>query len=578
MIFTPEFNENGVLSEYPRPQKKRDSYFLLNGKWEYAVNKTEDLLNDFDGEILVPYSPESELSGVKRQLKKDEVLHLKKRFVLPDGFNEGRVFLYVGACDQTCKVYLNGSFLYENNDGYTAFTVELKGIKEGDNVLYFTVKDDASSDVYGRGKQKYKRGGIWYTAISGIWKTCFLESTPDFYVKDFTYDVDYDNRTLTVSCDLNYPEKSAYVSVIDQNTEVSGGFTVNGKVTLNVDGLKPWSPSSPDLYKVIITAGDDKVESYFGLRKFSKKQIDGKWYFTVNDTPVFFSGLLDQGYYHDGIYTPKSNKAMYDELCLIKKAGFNMLRKHIKVESALWYYYCDVLGIAVFQDMLNGGKPYKLLRIALAPFLNLRLNDKNYKSMGRDNIKSREQYYFEAERMMDELKNVTSLYLYTPFNEAWGQFDSTKNVERFKRKDASRLYDHASGWQDTGSGDCNSKHVYFRKLNLKNDGKRVLFLSEFGGYSLYVKGHTFSDKKFGYKSFNDQKAFRKAVKKLYIDEVVPMIKKEGLSAICYTQVSDVEDEINGLFTYDRVLKIDVGEMAEINRTLYKTFNDSLNLK
>lgn len=576
MIFKPKFDAEGVLSEYPRPQKRRKSYFTLNGEWDYKFSLKESFETCFDGKIIVPYCPESDLSGVKRQLKADEVLHLKKTFALPEGFNKGRVFLYVGACDQTCKVYLNGEFLYENRDGYTAFTVELTNITDGQNVLYVTVKDNADSDVYGRGKQKYKRGGIWYTAISGIWKSCFLESTPDFYCKDFTFDIDYDNKLLTVSCELNYPEKSAYVSIIDENKEVSGGFSVNGKITFDVKNLKEWSPEHPELYVVKIVAGDDEIESYVGIRKFSKIKIKDKWYFAVNNKPVFFSGLLDQGYYYGGIYTPKSNLSMFDELSNLKKMGFNMLRKHIKVESALWYYYCDLLGIAVFQDMINGGKPYKFLRIILAPFLNLRLNDKNYKSMGRDNEESRNQYVYEAKRMMNELKNVTSLYLYTPFNEGWGQFDSVENYRRFSSEDGSRLFDHASGWQDNGEGDTLSKHIYFRKLKMKNDGKRVLFLSEFGGYSLYVKGHAFSDKKFGYKSFNGQKQFEKALKNLYLKEVLDMIKKQGLSGICYTQVSDVEDETNGLYTYDGILKINPAVMLELNEKLYKAFFETLN--
>ncbi len=571
MIFYPEFNFEGVLSEYPRPQKKRESYFSLNGEWDYKFSKSQDFEKDFDGKIVVPYSPESKLSGVNRQLKKDEVLHLKKTFVLPENFNIGRVFLYVGACDQTCKVYLNGEFLYENNDGYTAFSVELKNVTDGENLLYVIVKDDADSDVYGRGKQKYKCGGIWYTAVSGIWKSCFLESVPDFYCEDFSYDIDFDNKILTMSCKLNYPEKSAYVSIIGKNGEVLSGETVDGKVRFDVKNLKPWTTEDPQLYTVKIKAGEDEIQSYVGIRKFSKIKIKDKWYFAVNNKPIFFSGLLDQGYFYGGIYTPKSNKDMFDELLSLKKMGFNMLRKHIKVESALWYYYCDLLGIAVFQDMINGGKPYKFLRIALAPFFNLRLNDKNYKSMGRDNEASRKQYVYEGERMMNELKNVTSIYLYTPFNEGWGQFDSVENYLHFSAIDGSKLYDHASGWQDNGAGDTLSKHIYFRKLKMKNDGERVLFLSEFGGYSLYVKGHVFSNKKFGYRSFNGQKSLEKALENLYLKEVLPLIKKEGLSGICYTQVSDVEDEINGLFTYDRVLKIDPDFMLKLNQKLYDAF-------
>lgn len=570
MIFKPTFESNGVLREYPRPQKARDSYFSLNGEWDCAFSESEDVIDNFEQKIIVPYSPETPLSGVGRQLKKTEFLHLKKIFTLPDGFNKGKVLLNVGACDQTCKVFLNGKFLQENFDGYTAFTVTLENILDGENVLYIIVKDDADSDVYGRGKQKYKRGGIWYTATSGIWQSCFLESVPDNYVVDFKYYIDYDKKTLTVDCDI-VGKTEATVTVIDGDKIITTKNTENGKAVLNVKDCLPWSPKEPNLYMVIIKCDDDEVKSYFGLRKFSTVLKDGKRYFAINDEPVFLNGLLDQGYYYGGGYTPKSNKDMFDELVAIKDMGFNMLRKHIKVESMLWYYYCDLLGIVVFQDMINGGKGYSPIRIAIGAFVNLGLNDSDYKSMGRDNPLSRKQYYYEANRLIDQLFNVTSLFLWTPFNEGWGQFDAVKTCEEFKKKDPYRLYDHASGWQDKGGGDVCSRHVYFKKIKLKNDFKRVLALTEFGGYSLYVKGHVFSDKKFGYKSFSSTADLEKAYCKLYLKQIIPSIIHDGLSSCCYTQVSDVEDEINGLFTYDRTLKVNSSVIRKINEKVQETF-------
>lgn len=570
MIFKPEFVNDGILQEYPRPQKRRDSYFSLNGEWDCAFLRSEDIIDDFRQKIIVPYSPESPLSGVERQLKKDEFLHLRKEFTLSDDFNKGIVLLNVGACDQTCKVFLNGKFLYENFDGYTAFTVKLENIKQGKNSLYIIVKDDADSDVYGRGKQKYKHGGIFYTAISGIWQSCFLESVPENYLEDFKYYIDFDAKTLTVDCAICGNE-DAVITVLDDGKILDSKQTANGRAVLNADNCLPWSPKAPNLYDVVIKVGEDEVKSYFGLRKFSTVLKDDKRYFAINDEPVFLNGLLDQGYYYGGIYTPKSNKDMFDELVAIKNMGFNMLRKHIKVESMLWYYYCDLLGIVVFQDMLNGGKKYSPLRIALGAFVNLRLNDANYKSMGRDNPMSRKQYYYEANRLIDQLFNVTSLFLWTPFNEGWGQFDAVKTCEEFKKKDPTRLYDHASGWQDKGGGDVCSKHIYFKKVKPKNDFKRVLAVTEFGGYSLYVKGHVFSDKKFGYKSFSKASDLEKAYRKLYLNEIIPAICNEGLSSCCYTQVSDVEDEINGLFTYDRVLKVNPLVIREVNEEVEKTF-------
>ncbi len=574
MIFKPQFNSEGVLSEYPRPQKQRDSYLCLNGEWDYIITERENLEAHFDGKIILPYSPESEFSGVNRQLKKREFLHLKKDFTLPKGFNKGRVFFNVGACDQTCKVFLNGKLLYENFDGYTSFTVELTNIVDGVNTLYIIVKDDADSPIYGRGKQRYKRGGIWYTAISGIWQSCFLESTPKVYIKDFKFYPDFDNKTLTVTCDISQSEKSAYVSIIDENRVLAEGFAVDGKVTLDASKCSPWTLDNPELYTVIIKAEEDEVKSYFGLRKFSTAVVKGKKYFAINNEPIFLNGLLDQGYYHGGIYTPKTNADMYNEVYALKNMGFNMLRKHIKVEPMLWYYYCDILGMVVFQDMINGGGKYSPFRIMLAPFFNLKLNDGNYKAMRR-NADSRKQYKYEANRLIDQLFNVTSIFLWTPFNEAWGQFDALKICEELRKKDSTRLYDHASGWQDMGGGDVCSKHIYFRKIKLKNDNKRVLALTEFGGYSLYLKGHVFSDKKFGYKAFKDQKSLQNAYQNLYFDQIIPMIYKEGLSSCCYTQVSDVEDEINGIYTYDRILKFDPEFLKSVNEKVYKAFKDSL---
>lgn len=575
MIFKPQFSSDGVLPEYPRPQKKRDSYINLNGEWDYAFSPSDNFVDSFDGKIIVPYSPESKLSGVNRQLAKNEFLHLRKTFTLPSGFNKGRILFNVGACDQTCKVYFNGKFSYENFDGYTSFTVELKNPSESENEIYLIVSDDADSDVYGRGKQRYKRGGIWYTAISGTWQTCFLESVPENYIKDFKYDINYDEKTLTVSCGV-VGNKVAEVTVFDGQNIVDSGKTVDGKVVLNVEACKSWSLDNPELYPVVIKTDEDAIESYFGLRKFSKILVDGKYYFAINDEPVFLNGLLDQGYFGDGIYTPKRNEDVYNEVATLKTAGFNMLRKHIKVESALWYYYCDILGVAVFQDMINGGGEYSKLRINLGPFIDLRLNDKDYVSMKRGNIESRKQYLYEANRLIDQLYNVPSLFLWTPFNEGWGQFDAYDNWKILSKKDTSRLFDHASGWQDKGGGDVNSKHVYFKKVKPKNDYKRVLAVTEFGGYSYELSEK--SGRKFGYKTFKSRDKLKRAYEKLYLNEIIPSIINDGLSSCCYTQVSDVEDEINGLFTSDRILKLDVDFLKNINDKVFAAFYKSLGIE
>ncbi len=575
MIFDVQFEKNSKipLSEYPRPQFKRSSYLCLNGFWNYTIKEGEVIKSQ--GKINVPYSPESDLSGVLYQLKKTETLIYERSFILPNDFNEGRVLLNFGACDQITTVYVNGIMVGENEGGYLPFTFEITtALKDGENTLKVVVFDDADSDVYGRGKQKYKRGGIWYTATSGIWQTVFLESVPNDYIRSIKLTPDYDNKKLKVAVDTVGGNQQIKVEIKDGERVISTASGGN-ELTLDVSSLKPWTLENPELYAVYISYGRDLVESYFGLRKFSVIKKGGYKLFALNDKPIFNNGLLDQGYYHKGLYTPESNERMYEDVLTAKTLGYNMLRKHIKVEPLLWYYYCDVLGVLVWQDMINGGKKYKAHRIMLAPFINLNLNDNNYKSMGRSE-KSREQYYKEAYLLQETLQNVVSLCVYTPFNEAWGQFDAVKVTEELKKRDNTRLYDHASGWQDKGGGDFNSKHIYFRKARMKNDGKRVLALTEFGGYSLQLEGHVFSDKKFGYKFFKKQDDLQKAYENLYINEIIPLIEKEGLCATVYTELTDVEDEVNGILTFDRELKLNKDFLTELNEKIYKTFDEKFN--
>lgn len=574
MIIKPCFTlENGIpLIEYPRPQFKRDSYYSLNGEWDFIIKKANG--KEISGKITVPYSPECELSGVKEQVKRGDLLIYNKTFTLPKDFNRGRVLINFGAVDQVCLVKVNNAIVGGNQGGYNPFTFDITSfLVDGENSLSVEVIDDADSDIYGRGKQKYKNGGIWYTATSGIWQSVFIESVPQDYIKSVKLIPNYDDKTLTVK-PIKSGSGGVAVSIFDGDTLL---YTESGSddIIISVNKCKEWNLESPELYKVILSFGEDKVESYFGLRKFSIIEKNGYKYFALNNKPIFHNGLLDQGYYNGGLLTPKSNRDMYNEIKAVKELGFNMLRKHIKIEPLLWYYYCDILGVLVWQDMINGGKKYKTHRIILAPFINLHLNDKNYKSMGRSE-KSRAQYYKEAFLMQDTLYNSVSLCLYTPFNEAWGQFDALEVTKTLRERDNTRLYDHASGWQDMGGGDLSSKHIYFRKIRLKNDGKRILAVTEFGGYSLALKGHIFTKKKFGYKGFKSREDLEKAYIKLYKTEIIPEIYKNGLCATVYTQLTDIEDEINGIFTFDRVLKIPKETLIEINKEVYLAFDKKVN--
>lgn len=573
MIPSPVFSSSQLpLSEYPRPGFRRESYLSLNGPWEYAIRESEAFPEDYDGLITVPYCPECPASGVGRVLGPEETLFYRRRFTLPEGFFRGRLLLQLGAVDQRTRVYLNGREVGYHEGGYTPFAVDLTpALLEGENELLLLVRDDAGSHIFGRGKQRYRRGGIWYTPVSGIWQSVWLESTPAQALTGVRLLPSAESMTLTVTPTAT-DGGTVHVEALDGDKVIaSGDVEVGESLTLDASACRLWSCEHPELYRLSLTLGEDRVESYFGIRSYGKTEIEGKQYFTENGKPIFYNGLLDQGYWPKGLYTPPSNRAMYEELLAVKAAGFNMLRKHCKRESDLWYYYCDVLGIAVWQDMLNGGAPERGYRLVLAPFFNLHLDDHNYRAMGREDPASRAFYMREAEELQDSLYNVVSLCLYTPFNECWGQFDAVAVTEHLRRRDPSRLYDHASGWQDKGGGDLRSRHIYFRPARPKNDGRRILALTEFGGYSYAVPGHVFSKKRFGYRSFGSAERLAAAYEKLYRREVIPAILREGLSATVYTQLTDIEDEINGLYTYDRIPKLSRELLRELNAEVYGAF-------
>ena len=579
MIFTPTFAEGNLpLAEYPRPQLRRDSYLCLNGTWDYAVRPEPTLPDTYDGKITVPYPPEAPASGVGRVTGKDEYLIYRRKVSLPDGFFRGRLLLQFGAVDQCCRVLLNGVDVGGHEGGYTPFTVDLTDAwQEGENEIAVVVSDDADTHVFGRGKQRYRHGGIWYTPVSGIWQTVWLESTPRLAITALRLTPSAEDMSLTVTAEATAPADILLTVLDGERVIASATATAGEDLTLPLPECRPYTTERPELYRLILTLGEDRVESYFGLRSYGKTEVDGKRYFTENGRPIFYNGLLDQGYWHEGLYTPPSMKAQYEELARVRSLGFNMLRKHCKIEPALYYYYCDILGIAVWQDMLNGGRRERGYRLVLAPFVNLHLNDANYRAMGRDDPASRQQYMKEAEELQDALYNCVSLCLYTPFNECWGQFDAVRVTEALRHRDPTRLYDHASGWQDKGGGDLRSRHIYFRPARPKNDGRRILALTEFGGYSHAVAGHTFTARSFGYRTYKSAARLAEAYARLFRREVIPAIKGEGLSATVYTQLTDVEDEINGLFTYDRVEKLPAELLKSLNAEVYAAFCSHLGL-
>lgn len=550
-------NRECPLSEYPRPQFVRDSYFSLNGPWKCEFSKDYAIPKTFTTDIIVPFSPETPLSGVNRVLKPGEYLHYEKCFDLPEGFNKGRVFINFGAVDQIASVYLNGTKLGLHKGGYTPFTFELtECIKDTDNVLHVTVADYTDTKEYSRGKQKMKRGGIWYSPQSGIWQSVWLESTPQQCLYSVRITPDYDNSCVSFK----------FFGTDDVVTSIYDGETLIAETTektVKIPDFKEWSPESPFLYDVVFTACGERIKSYFGMRKFSvMKDKDGILRLALNNKPYFHNGLLDQGYYPDGFLTPPSNEAMKYDVETVKKMGFNMLRKHIKIEPLLWYHYCDVNGILVWQDMINGGGKYGL-EISVIPFIGITLKDTNYKTFSRTDMDCRELYYDELRAMINHLYNCPCVAMWVPFNEGWGQFDSRAAYDLIRSMDTTRVIDGTSGWHDNGHTDVISKHIYFTPIKVKT-GDKPYVLSEFGGYSQRIKGHTFNDKMFGYKIYNSKKALTKAYLKCFNNTIIPQIKT-GLSATVYTQVTDVEDELNGIMTYDReVIKIDVDKLKEVN--------------
>ena len=559
------------LPEYPRPQLRRESFLNLNGVWDYAITASGNEPEVWDGKIVVPFSPEAPLSGAERGPARDEYLHYRRSFTLPEGFQKARVLLHFGAVDQIAEVFVNGVSAVKHAGGYWPFSADITSLlREGENVLRVTVRDNADDPTFAYGKQRYKRGGMWYTAQSGIWQTVWLESVPEVYVKSLRITPEFD--TARVRIELETAGESAAITCDVRAADgsfVAGSWAKDGVCVVPLPGFRAWTPDDPYLYTLDITCGEDHVEGYFAMRKFSYVEHNGHKVFGLNNVPLFHNGLLDQGYYPDGLLTPPSDEAMVNDIETMKRCGFNMLRKHIKIEPLRWYYHCDRLGMIVWQDMVSGGQPYSFLHVSALPTLGkVDLPDQDAKPYGRSGVLSRARFRREMADTVRLLYNCPCIALWTVFNEGWGQFDAKNAVRLLRRLDPTRLIDHASGWHDQGVSDVKSLHVYFKPYRFKPDKKgRAVVLSEFGGYNLPVAGHTWNAKNFGYKGYQTPEALGEAVKTLYETQIVPACKS-GLAADVYTQLSDVEDEVNGFVTYDRrVEKLPEALMQAIAREL-----------
>ena len=540
-----------VLSEYPRPQMRRDSCLNLNGYWDYAFCKRSDgdtFPEKYEGQILVPFSPEAELSGVRRSLDGESCLWYRRRCALPEGFFRGRLLLHFGAVDSRCQVWCNRVPVGAHRGGYYPFAVDLTDAA-GTNPfeIMVRVEDDTDTGYDARGKQKTKRGGIWYTPQSGIWQTVWLESVPDAYIDSLRITPDLDAGTAH----LTVVSASALPCTVQWRGGIICGMT-NADITLPADGIASWTPETPVLHPFSVIMQGDRVDSYLAMRKYSVgTDQHGTPRLMLNNRPYYHNGVLDQGYWPDGLYTAPSDAAMIYDIETMKSCGFNMLRKHIKIEPLRWYYHCDRLGMLVWQDAVNGGGAYRTDVVTLPVMLPLKRRDDSYRAFGRGTEESRACYLDELKQTVQTLYNCPSIAMWVPFNEGWGQFDANRITALLRTMDATRTVDQASGWYDQGGGDVKSRHVYFRRYRCRSDASgRAVVLSECGGYHLRVEGHCFGEHVFGYRKAADAHGFLSLLHALYQKQLRPAIRK-GLSACVYTQVSDVEDELNGFLTYDR---------------------------
>jgi beta-galactosidase/beta-glucuronidase len=564
-IWGEKLNENAPLPEYPRMGMQRDSYYNLNGAWEYQItDRRREPDSDKWKKIIVPFAVGSLLSQAEQEPVEGKALWYRKQFAYHP--NTMHTWLNFEAVDMECTVFVNGMEAGTHKGGYEPFSFDISGMVKYQNALMVKCIDDSEKGLYAFGKQKTEHGGMWYTPSSGIWGTVWMEDVGEHGIQDLKITPDYDHSKVII--DLAGDFSQALVTIASGGHVLHSGITNDRHYEASIDNMHAWSPDDPFLYDLYVNTEDDTVRSYFGMRKISKG-IDSNGYARIylNDKPLFLSGLLDQGYSVDGLMTYPSDEAIRDEIAQIKGMGFNMLRKHVKIENRRWYYACDQLGMLVMQDMPSGGYDhYDQFLMAVLPTVGFRhLKDTGNPKFGRISEGSKRRYYSELDEMLSELYNNPCIMAWVPFNEGWGQFNAAEVTNHIRTYDRTRLIDSASGWFDQGCGDFDSIHNYFTPYHTHKDHeKRISLLSEFGGYSYAENGHSNPKKVYGYKVFKDRLALNQAVQELYEKKVLSNIDR-GLAGCIYTQVSDIEDEVNGLFTADRkVLKIDAKKMKKIN--------------
>lgn len=581
-----QIDPENVLQEYPRPQMVRDSYLNLNGYWDYAITQEEKAPTQYDGQILVPFSPEAALSGVGRQVFPKDYLHYRRIVNVQQEFMKDRLLLHFGAVDQICTVYFNGIEVGSHTGGYLPFICDVtEEVKIGENELTLTVKDYSDTSHHTRGKQKLQNSGMFYQAQSGIWQTVWMESVPMDYIRSFRITPKYDEHAVEFELDRVRTETSAeknssrsvQICIMSSGEKVAEQvFDGSGICRLEMGDFISWSPESPYLYDAVITAGEDCVRTYFAMRKYSvDRDKNGIMRFFLNNKPYFHHGILDQGYWPEGLYTAPCDEALIYDIQKMKQLGFNMLRKHVKIEPARWYYHCDQLGMLVWQDMVNGGSKYHMNLVCIFPSIfgkaGRRIRDNKYGLLARREHEGRKQFHKELMEMLEHLYNCPSIAVWVPFNEAWGQFDARHVTKMIREFDSTRQIDEASGWFDQGGGDVYSRHNYWYKLKVHLEKHRVFAVTEYGGYSYRIPEHSMVSKVYGYRKYTSSEQLSTRYDRLQREDIIDNIPK-GLCGGVYTQLTDVEEEVNGLLTYDRkVLKVDEKMVQVRNQELYEKF-------
>jgi len=561
-------NQNNIWNEYPRPQLERKDWINLNGLWSYSITNENALKpGNLYEKILVPFSLESSLSGVMKNLNEKEILWYYREFKIPENWKNKNILLHFNAVDWKCELFINDTKIGEHIGGYSEFYFDITNkLLEGKNKILLKVFDPSDKGYQPVGKQSLNPNGIWYTSISGIWQTVWLEPVSEKYIEKIEINNDFDNKEIKINCKLNK----------DENLPLKVGLLYNEKEFMKIKGnsnsdivfkipeeyFHPWSPNEPNIYRIKAELFDnedkiiDSIESYTTIRKIEQRKDENGYYrIYLNNNKIFNMGVLDQGYWPDGLYTPPSEEAMIYDINKLKELGFNTIRKHVKIEPYRYYYYCDKIGMLIWQDMPSGDRQENKWE--------------HHQLNAGDDVKrsdeSKNNYYQEWSEIINNLKFFQCIIIWVPFNEAWGQFDTEKVVEFTNKQDPTRLINSASGGNHRNCGNFLDLHNYPEPSQYLKVDNLINILGEFGGLGLDIKGHTWKDDNWGYKTFKTKEEVTEKYEE-YINLIINSFK--GFSAAIYTQTTDVETEINGLITYDRSeIKVDKGRIKAANEKI-----------